>query len=63
MDKTILKLANLKRSARFNMQKLREEHNKVLNVSKDNGTTETMEELDKLHQIMEDKKGDVMKIG
>ena len=63
MDKTILKLANLKSSARFNMQKLREEHNKVLNVSKDNGTTETMEELDKLHQIMEDKKGDVMKIG
>ena len=35
----------------------------MLNVSKYNGTTETIEELEKLLQILEDKKGDVIKTG
>ena len=35
----------------------------MLNSDKDNGTTETFEELDKLSQILEDKKGDYLKIG
>ena len=43
------------------MQWLREEHDKELNAAKDNGTTETIEEPDKLCQILEDKKGDIMK--
>ena len=63
MGKIILKLAILKISVRFNIQWLREEHDKELNAAKENGTTETIEELDKLCNIMEDKKGDVMKIG
>ena len=52
MVKTILKLATLKTSSCFNMQQLREEHDKALNNAKENGTTETIEELDKLRQIM-----------
>ena len=63
MDKTILKLAILKSSTRLNIKQLREEHDKALNVAKDNDTIETIEELDKLRQIMEDKKGDVVEIG
>ena len=42
MGKTILKQATLKSYTCFNMQKLREEHNAVLNSDKDNGTTETI---------------------
>ena len=38
----------MKSSAHLNMQQLREEHEKALNSAKDNGTTETIEELDKL---------------
>ena len=38
------------------MQQLREEHDKVLNSTKDNVTTETIEELYKLIQTLEDKK-------
>ena len=41
---------------------MREDHNKELNAAKDNGTTENIEELDKLCHIMEDKKGDVIKL-
>ena len=52
MVKKILKLATLKTSSCFNMQQLREEHDKALNNAKENGTTETIEELDKLRQIM-----------
>ena len=63
MGKIILKLATLKISACLNFQLLREDHDKQLNAAKYNGTIETIEELDKLCQIMEDKKGDVMKIG
>ena len=63
MGKTILKQETLKSYTCLNMQKLREEHNAVLNSDKDNGTTETIEQLDKLHQILEDKIGDVMEIG
>ena len=63
MGKKILKLATLNSSARLNMQRLREEHEKAPNAARDNGTTETIKEIDKLRQIMEDKKGDVMKIG
>ena len=44
------------------MYQLREEHDEELNPAKDNGTTETIEELEKLCQLMEDKKGEVMKI-
>ena len=53
MGKIIQKLATLKISARLNMQWLREEHDKDLHTAKDNGTTENIEELDKLCQIME----------
>ena len=59
-DKTILKLVTLKRNASLNMQWQREEHVEALNASKNNGTTKTIEELDKLHQNMEDKINDVM---
>ena len=45
------------------MHQLREEHNKALNSAKDNGTTETIKELEHLRQILEDKIGDVMEIG
>ena len=55
MDKTILKLATLKISFCFNRQKLREEHDEAPNVAKDSGKTETIEELDKLSQPLEDK--------
>ena len=37
------------------MQRLREERDEALNVDKDNGTTETIEELNKLSQTLEDK--------
>ena len=47
----------------MNIQWQREKHDKELNASKDNGTTKTIEELDKFYQIMEDKKNDDMKIG
>ena len=63
MGKIILKLATLNISVRFNIQWMGEEHYIKLNAAKENVTTETIEELDKLCQIMEDKKGDVMKIG
>ena len=56
MEKAVLKLETLKISDRFNMQQLIEEHDDVLNAARDNGTTETIEELDKLHQNMEYKK-------
>ena len=55
MDKTILKLATLKSSACLNIQRLREEHKEALNSAKNNGTTETIEELDKLCQTIEEK--------
>ena len=35
----------------------------MLNATKENGTIETIEELDKLRQTMKDQKGDVMEIG
>ena len=53
----------MKISDHLNMHQLIEEHDKVLNAAKEKGTTETIEELEKLHQNMEDKKGDVMEIG
>ena len=53
MGKEIIKLASLKSSTRLNIQKLREEHDKYLNATKENGTTETIEEPDKLRQILE----------
>ena len=55
MNKKILKLETLKSSSRLNIQKLREEHNEALNAVKGNGTTETIEELDKLCQNLEEK--------
>ena len=55
MDKKLLKISTLKISTRLNMQKLREEYNEALNSAKENGTTETIEELDKLSQTIEDK--------
>ena len=45
------------------MQRLIEDHDGALDVAKDNGTTETIEKLDKLLQILEDKKCDAMEIG
>ena len=44
------------------MNQLKEEHDGALNDAKDNGTTENIEELDKLRQNPEDKKFDVMEI-
>ena len=35
----------------------------MMNAAKDNGTTETIEKLEKLRQIMEDKKVDAMEVG
>ena len=52
MDRIILKVAPLKSSARLNMQQLVEVHDEVMNDSKDNGTTETIEELYKLRQTL-----------
>ena len=63
MGEIILKLATLKISVRLNIQWLREEHYKDLNAVNENGTIETIEEIDKLHQITEEKVGDVLKIG
>ena len=45
------------------MQLLGEEHDEALNAAKDNSTTETIEELEKLRQTLEDNKGYVMEIG
>ena len=56
MEKKILKLSTLKSYAHLNMQQLREEHDEALNATNDNGTTETIEELHKLRQTLEDKK-------
>ena len=56
MVKITLKLATLKISVHLNIQLLKGKHDKDLNAAKDNGTTETIEELDKLYQILEDKK-------
>ena len=53
--KIILKLATLNSSTCFNIKRLREEHDEALNAAKDNGTKETIEELDKLSQNPEDK--------
>ena len=54
------KLATQNLFVSFNIQQLREEHYEALNSSKDNNTMETIEKLDKLHQTLEDKIGDVM---
>ena len=45
------------------MQILREEHDEALNAAKYNNTIETIEELYKLSQTMEDRLGDVMEVG
>ena len=55
MDKTFLKISTLKSSTHFIMQRPREEHDEVLNAAKDNGTAETIEELDKLSLTLENK--------
>ena len=47
-DNNFLELATLKSSTRLNMQRLREEHDEVINDAKDNGTTKNIEELEKL---------------
>ena len=48
MDKKPLKQATLKSPDHLNIQRLREEHDAELNANKENGTIETIEELDKL---------------
>ena len=45
------------------MHKLREEQYEVINAAKYNGTIDTFEELDRLRQILEEKRGDAMEIG
>ena len=55
-----LKLATLKSSARLNMWQRIEDRYEALNSVKENGTTETSEELDKLHGIWEYKEVDVV---
>ena len=47
----------------MNIQRLIKRHNKSLDPANDNVTTENIEELDKLHQILEEKQGDAMEIG
>ena len=49
----ILKLSTLKSSACLNMQQLREQHDEALNADKDNVTIETIEQIDKLIQVLE----------
>ena len=44
------------------MHQLKEEHDGALNDAKDNGTTENIEELEKLRQTLEETKGDVTEI-
>ena len=63
MDKKILKITTLEIYACLNMQQPREEHDEVRNATKDNRTIETIEELEKLRQNLEDKRGNVMEIG
>ena len=55
MDKKIIKPSTLKISTRLNIKKPREKNYEALNVATDNGTTENIEELDKLSQNLEDK--------
>ena len=62
MEKKILKIATLKISARLNMHWLIEENDEALNASKENGTTKRIEELNKLHQILEDKEDETTEI-
>ena len=62
-DKKIIKIATLKSSTHLNMQQMREVHNEALNATKDNGTTETTKELDRLRQTLEAKKVDSTEIG
>ena len=45
------------------MHLLKEKHYQALNAAKNHGTTETIEELDKLRKTLEDKIFDVMEIG
>ena len=52
MEKIILKIETLKSFTLLNMQRLREEHDEALNAAKANGTTETIEEIDKLSQTL-----------
>ena len=59
----IVNLATLKISDHFSMHKLREEQYEVINAAKYNGTIDTFEELDRLRQILEEKRGDAMEIG
>ena len=54
MDKTILKLTTLESPECLNIQIVREEHDGALNAAKDNGTTETIEELDRFRQTLEE---------
>ena len=56
IDKIFLKLATLKISFHLNIPWMREENDKYLNTAKENGTTETIKELDKLCHITEGKK-------
>ena len=55
MNKTIQKLSTLKRSTCFNTQQLREYQDEALNDAKENGTTKTIEELEKLSQTIQYK--------
>ena len=48
MDRIILKISILKISARLDMKQIREENNEALDVAKENGATEFIEEFNKL---------------
>ena len=50
-----LNLSTLKSSTYLNMQQKIEEYDKAMNDTKENGKTETIEELDKLSHILEYK--------
>ena len=50
-----LNLSTLKSSTYLNMQQKIEEYDKAMNDAKENGKTETIEELDKLSHILEYK--------
>ena len=55
------KLATLNMSTCFNVERLNEEHDEALNDTKENGTSENIEGLYKLHLTLKYQKGDVMK--
>ena len=60
MNSTCRELATLECSVDMNMQLLKEGHDEEKSSSKENCTSETIEEIEKLCQNLENKEGYVM---